>query len=94
MPDGQTDRYDEATKLTVALPIFERDKVIGGNFSLFLVDSDLIRVSFVSLNAVNAWNKTPYSLTLYPPMERLYYCLLLQFAPEAGRFVSLFCHSN
>ena len=63
-------------------------------FSLFLVDSDLRRVSFVSLNAINACSKTPYSLTLYPLMERLYYCLLLKFVSEAGSFVTLFCRSN
>ena len=32
MPDGQTDRYDETTKLTVALPIWEHDQLIGRIF--------------------------------------------------------------
>jgi len=80
-----------AAKLTVALPIREREQLIGRNFSLFLVDSDLRRVSFVSLNAVNPCNKTPCSLTLYPLMERLYYCLLLNFVSEEGGLVTLFC---
>jgi hypothetical protein len=90
----QTDRQTDMTKLTVFLPICKRVQLLGRNILLFLIDSDLRRVSFVSLNAVNACNKTPYSLTLYPLMERLYYCLLLNFVPEAGSFVTLLCRSN